>query len=115
MNQTQADILAQHIQTKSRHADSYEIPRLPRGARIDECDSLLGHSEVFLLADGSVIEVGKAVLHSWGCLAAYDGINPTCPSCHNDLSLDGLGRKKTTLQELHRCMVCGWQDPDICT
>ena len=115
MNQTQADILAQHIQAKSRYSDSYEIPRFSPGVRVDECDSLLGHSEVFLLDDGSVIEMGKAVLHSWGSLAAYDGIDPTCPHCHNDLSLDGLGRKKKTLQELHRCMACGWQDPAIRT
>ena len=115
MNQTQADILILQILAKSRQSDSYAIPRFSPGVRIDECHSLLGRSEVFLLDDGSVIEMGKAVLYSWGCLAAYDGINPTCPSCHNDLSLDGLGRKKKTLQELHSCMVCGWQDPDVRT
>ena len=115
MNQTQADVLVQQILAKSRHADSYEIPRFSPGVRIDKCDSLLGYSEVFLLDDGSVIEMGEAVLHSWGCLAAYDGINPTCPYCRTDLSLDGLGRKKKTLQELHRCMVCGWRDPDFRT
>lgn len=113
MKQTQADMLVQHIRTKSKQADSYDIPRLPHGACIDTCDSLLGPSAVFLLADGSVIEVGKAVLHSWGCLAAYEGINPTCPQCFHDLSLDGLGRKKTTLQDLHGCLVCGWQDLDF--
>lgn len=113
MKQTQADMLVQQIQAKSRHSNYYEIPRLSPSACIDECDSILGHSEVFLLDDGSVIEMGKAVLHSWGCLAAYDGINPTCPHCRNDLSLDGRGKKKKTLQELHGCMVCGWQDPDF--
>ncbi len=115
MKQTQADMLVQHIRAKSKQAPAYDIPMLPRRARIDACDSLLGPSEVFLLADGSVIEVGKAVVHSWGCLAAYDGINPTCPHCRHDLSLDGSGRKKRTLQELHRCIVCGWQDPDFRT
>ena len=115
MNKTQADMLVQHIQAKSRQATSYDIPRLPLGARIDACDSLLGPSEVFLLTDGSVIEVGKTVLHSWGCLAAYDGLNPTCPHCRHDLSLDGLGRKKTTLPDLHGCAVCGWRDPDFRT
>ena len=114
MNQTQADILVQRIRAKSRHSDSYDIPRSP-GARIDTCHSMLGYSEVFLLDDGSVIEVGKAVLLSWGCLAAYDGIPPTCPHCRNDLSLDGMGRKKKTLRELHDCLVCGWQDPDVRT
>lgn len=115
MPKTHADILVQHIQARSKQAASYDIPRLPRGARIDACDSLLGPSEVFLLADGSVIEVGKTVLHSWGCLAAYDGLNPTCPHCRHDLSLDGRGSKKTTLPELHGCAVCGWQDPEFRT
>lgn len=115
MHKTQADILVQHIQAKSRYSNTYEIPYLPRGARIDACESLLGPSEVFLLADGSVIEVGKTVVHAWGCLAAYEGIQPTCPQCRHDLSLDGRGRKKTTLPDLHGCAVCGWQDPEFHT
>ena len=115
MNKTLADILVQHIQGKSRYSNSYEIPCLPLGARIDACDSLLGPSEVFLLVDGSVIEVGKTVLHSWGCLAAYDGLNPTCPHCLHDLALNEMGRKKTTLPELHGCAVCGWQDSEFRT